>query len=86
MAPVNALEEYSRNRDAIVCDPVNETRDLAAIGTLEAERDALLKAGNKLFERYTGLVDSGDAGFWDWREEGECRDWIALQPREGCEG
>lgn len=40
---VSAVEEYMQNREAIVCDPVNEDRDLAALAELEAERDALVE-------------------------------------------
>jgi hypothetical protein len=43
---------------------------------LQKQKIAQLKeAGDALFHRYVDLVESGDAGFWDWHDEEECQRW-----------
>jgi hypothetical protein len=46
---------------------------------LLAELAALKAAGDALFKWHVSLVESGDAGFWDWREDEECKAWLAAR-------
>lgn len=54
----------------------------AAILVLARLAANMADAGDGLFARYTRLVDSGDAGHWDWSEEDECKEWQRLRGRD----